>query len=207
MLSMQLAYPWAAQSKPGAQLKSRSAGTKYWGYLFLPPTWSDLTLVRVREWEDRERTEARTLLDCSGHRFTYWNVSLMKLAGGHGLKHVSSHGWPVIAQTGPQSPVLYKGDNNAARLPESGPAESGGLSISSLPLLFDGPTKKPGRKAHSKLMLLTLSDICLCLPTERTRHKVNDTKVDYSGGLGEGRSGPSRVSNPAGVCWSSAHLV
>ena len=47
------------------------------------------------------------------------------------------------------------------------------------------------------------------LPPDRTRHKVNDPKVDYSGDLGEGRerSGASRYSIPAGLCWSSVHLV
>ena len=60
-------------------------------------------------------------------------------------------------------PVLYKGDkgvNDAAH-----PPEAGGLSASSLLLMFnahpawmpDSPTKKPGRKASSKLMLLALS--------------------------------------------------
>ena len=29
-------------------------------------------------------------------------------------------------------------------------------------------------------------DICHYLPPDRTWHKVNDPKVDYSGGLGEG---------------------
>ena len=29
--------------------------------------------------------------------------------------------------------------------------------------------------------------ICHCLPPDRTWHKVNDSKVDYSVGLGEGK--------------------
>ena len=35
-----------------------------------------------------------------------------------------------------------------------------------------------------------IPDICLCLPPDRTWHKVNDPKVDYSGGYrgGEGRA-------------------
>ena len=32
---------------------------------------------------------------------------------------------------------------------------------------------------------LSVLDICLCLPPDRTWHKVNDLKVDYSGDLGE----------------------
>ena len=31
--------------------------------------------------------------------------------------------------------------------------------------------------------------ICHCLPPDRTRHKVNGPKVDYSGDLGEGKVG------------------
>ena len=51
--------------------------------------------------------------------------------------------------------------------------------------------------------------ICIChwLPPDRTRHKVNDPKVDYSVDLGKGRSGTSRGSSPAGLCWSSTHFV
>ena len=29
-------------------------------------------------------------------------------------------------------------------------------------------------------------NICRCLPSDRTRHKVNDLEADYSGDLGEG---------------------
>ena len=41
--------------------------------------------------------------------------------------------------------------------------------------------------------------ICHCLTPDKTRHKVNDPKVDYCGDLGEGREGEgtSRGSNPA----------
>ena len=31
--------------------------------------------------------------------------------------------------------------------------------------------------------------ICLCLQPDRTWHKINDPKVDYSGDLGEGKIG------------------
>ena len=56
--------------------------------------------------------------------------------------------------------MLYKGDkgvNDAARPPEGGPAEVGGLSASSLPLQDNVPSdtnaKKPaGVKANNKLM-------------------------------------------------------
>ena len=51
------------------------------------------------------------------------------------------------------------------------------------------------------------SYICLYLPPDRTWHKVNDPKVDYSGDLGEGMSGMSQGSSPAWLCCSSAHLV
>ena len=42
-------------------------------------------------------------------------------------------------------------------------------------------------------------NICLCLPPDRTWHKVNDPKVDYSGSLGEGK-----VKNELGLkpCWT-----
>ena len=49
--------------------------------------------------------------------------------------------------------------------------------------------------------------ICLCLPPDRTWHKVNDPKVDYSGDLGEGKVRHEPRLKPAGLCWSSAHLV
>ena len=53
---------------------------------------------------------------------------------GLGSKHV----YLIIAQTGLQGPVLYKGDKgvtDAACQPESSLAEVGGLTVSSLPLL------------------------------------------------------------------------
>ena len=50
-------------------------------------------------------------------------------------------------------------------------------------------------------------DICLCLPPGRTWHKVNDLKVDYSGNWEKVRSGSSRDTTLAGLCWSSAHFV
>ena len=43
-----------------------------------------------------------------------------------------------------------------------------------------------------------LPDICLCLPPDRTWHKVNDTKVDYNEGLGRGSSRTNPRSSPAG---------
>ena len=89
--------------------------------------------------------------------------------------------------------MLDKGDigaNDAAHPLEGGPAEAGGLTASSLPLL-------------------DCADICHCLPPDRTRHKVNVSKVDYSGDLGKGggASGMRQTWNPAGLCWSSTHLV
>ena len=49
--------------------------------------------------------------------------------------------------------------------------------------------------------------ICLCLPPDRTWHKVNDPKVDHSGDLEKGKVVQVPGSSPAGVCWSSVHLV
>ena len=46
--------------------------------------------------------------------------------------------------------------------------------------------------------------ICRCLSPDRTRHKVNDSKVGLKWGFkGWERSGTSRGSNPAGC---AAHL-
>ena len=61
----------------------------------------------------------------------------MSLAG-HGPKSGSRHVCLIIAYTGQQGPVLYKGDkgvNVAAPPAEGDSAEAGGRSASSLPLL------------------------------------------------------------------------
>ena len=50
---------------------------------------------------------------------------------------------------------------------------------------------------------LPLLYICRCLSPDRTRHKVNDPRVDYSGDLGEGTVGQKLRLEP---CWSSTHL-
>ena len=47
----------------------------------------------------------------------------MSLAG-HGPKSGSRHVCLIITETRQQGPVLYKGDNGAARPPEGGPAEA-----------------------------------------------------------------------------------
>ena len=48
--------------------------------------------------------------------------------------------------------------------------------------------------------------LCLCLPPDRTWHRVNDLKVDYCGDSGGGAGrGTSRGSSPAWLCWSSTH--
>ena len=47
--------------------------------------------------------------------------------------------------------------------------------------------------------LAKISDICLCLPPDRTWHKVNDPKVDYSGDLGEVMVGHEPRLEP---CWT-----
>ena len=48
--------------------------------------------------------------------------------------------------------------------------------------------------------------ICLCLPPDRTWHKVNDPKVDYSGDLGEGegqaRAEAMLVIGPPSAMWA-----
>ena len=62
-------------------------------------------------------------------------------------------------------------------------------------------------KASARSTVANQADICLCLLPDRTWHKVNDTKVDYSGSLWGERSGTSRGLNSAGLCSSSAHLV
>ena len=84
----------------------------------------------------------------------------------------------------PQGPVLYKSDkgvSDAACPPKCGPAEAGGLSTSSLPFMFhaclafvpDGPAKKPGYKANSKLMLLALAAYMTFLPSIKMLKKIN----------------------------------
>ena len=56
-------------------------------------------------------------------------------------------------------------------------------------------------KQHSTKQLLYghLPDICLCLPPDRTWHKVNDSKVDYSGDLREWKVGKEPRLEP---CWT-----
>ena len=60
---------------------------------------------------------------------------------------------------------------------------------------------------YIELLMLNCNYICHWLPLDKTRHKVNDPKVDYSGDLGEGKVGTSRGSSPTALYWSSAHLV
>ena len=69
-----------------------------------------------------------------------------------------------------------KGVNDAACLPEGGPAEDGVLMVSSLPILDGARTDG-------------LAGICYCFPQDRVWYKINDPKVDYSGGLREGKVG------------------
>ena len=66
-------------------------------------------------------------------------------------------------------------------------------------------TEKPLREAQ--LLIELAFDICLCLPLDRTWHKFNDPKVDYSGGLREGKVGHEPRLEPSDLCWSSANLV
>ena len=46
--------------------------------------------------------------------------------------------------------------------------------------------------------------ICLCLPPNRTLHKVNDSKVNLKWGWGEGKVGQEPRLE---LCWSSINLV
>ena len=64
---------------------------------------------------------------------------------GHGPKHGSRHGRQIIAKTGQRGPVLYKGVNNAAHLPEGGLDEARGLPTSSLPLMDNAPSDTDAR--------------------------------------------------------------
>ena len=120
----------------------------------------------------------------------------MSLAG-LGPKFVSRHVCLIIAWTGQQGPVLYNGAkdvNDEAHPPESEPAEAGRLMASSLP----GWTVLEPACLHKENVH---ADICHTLPPDRTWHKVNDPKVDYSGGLGEGKFGPEpklELSPPEG---------
>ena len=92
-------------------------------------------IVGIRGGEGRARAAARALLD-------YVNEGLMSLAG-HGLKFGSRHGCLIIAKTGQQGSVLYKGVNDAVRPPEGGPAEAEVLLASSLLLSIDRPARVP----------------------------------------------------------------
>ena len=84
--------------------------------------------------------------------------------------------------------MLYKGDkgvNDAAHPPEGGSAETRGLLTSNLPLNIDRPARVPDNPLKSLYLFLPTTvtnqaDICLRLPSDRTRHKVNEPKVDYS---------------------------
>ena len=45
-------------------------------------------------------------------------------------------------------------------------------------------------------------DICHNLPPGKTGHKVNDPKVDYIGGLGEGKVGYGPRLKPLYAMWA-----
>ena len=76
----------------------------------------------------------------------------MSLAG-LGPKSESKYICLIIAYTGRQDAVLYrggdKGDNDADCPPEGGPLETEGLSASSLPLNIDRPAWMPGSPLKS----------------------------------------------------------
>ena len=122
----------------------RPAKTKY---LSLSPTRQDSTqgqwpkgrlLWGFRGGESRARAEARTLLIYAGHRPTQCNVGLMSLAD-LGPKSEPSQVCLIIASTGEQGSVLYKGDKGVNDAVHPAPRRwsrwSGGLTASSLPLI------------------------------------------------------------------------
>ena len=77
--------------------------------------------------------------------------------------------------------------------------------VPSFPLL-SGPLSL-GVVASERVLFMgqiELLDICLCLLPDRTWHKVNDPKGDYSGDLGEAKVGHKSRLEP---CWSSTNLV
>ena len=149
--------------------------------------WPKGQIIAGIRGEARSRAETRTLLDYVGHRPTECNVALLSLAG-RGHNHGTRHGCLIIAEKGQRSPVRYKSDKGV---------EVGALPASSLPLLDNtGWGQSPWQ--------INAVDICLCLSPDRTWHKVNDLKIDYSGDLGEGKVGHKPR---LGICWSSAHLM
>ena len=60
-------------------------------------------------------------------------------------------------------------------------------------------TTDGGGSYKEKKEILYECDICHCLPPDRTRHKVNDLKTDYSGYFGKGKVGHELRLKP---CWS-----
>ena len=147
-------------------------------YMLLPLTRLDLKqgqwpedrfLVGVKRGGGRARAETRVLLNYAGHRFPKCNMSLMSLAG-HALKRESRHGCLMIVETGPWNPVLYRGDNNAARPPEAGRAEAGGHSASSLPLTSShGAEPEPSyaavflyRRKGQRIWMVSMAKIVSC---------------------------------------------
>ena len=64
-------------------------------------------------------------------------------------------------------------------------------SIYSLPSLLNPfwPGEVADRVLSMDQIELCNDSICHCLSPDRTRHKVNDPKVDYCGDLGEGKVG------------------
>ena len=54
-------------------------------------------------------------------------------------------------------------------------------------------------KINSSAEYKVIEYICHCLPPDKTWHKVNDLRVDYSWGLGEGKVGHKPQ---VCLCWS-----
>ena len=116
-----------------------------------------------------------------------------------GPKSGSRHVCLVIAKTGPQGQVLYKGAkgvNNAAHWPEGSPAETGDLTASRLPSVPFGSSL--WTKVRAKLPIFASAS-----------HQTGfDTRSVIKVGIkGMGRSGTNRSSKPADLCSSSTHLV
>ena len=99
------------------------------------------------EGKEGARAKAWTLLVYASHRPTYCNVGLMNLSV-LGPKSWSRHVCLIIALTGQQGPVLYKGNkgvNDAAHSPEGCPPTYGlksGIDANTCLARMPGSTQK-----------------------------------------------------------------
>ena len=97
---------------------------------------------------------------------------------GHWPKHWSRNWCLIIAKTGPRGPVLYNAPNDILTHPKVAQPTQGS-HLASNPSLTLNTT--PGRSPAVPLF------ISHRLPQDRTWHKANDPKIDYSGGWGRGK--------------------